>query len=238
MRFNASRTPPDSVNFGQSIIRIILMQDDVTLREGLKALLESEPEFNVVGEFGNDPKSWEGIQALHASLILMDLAQAERSSARLLPEIRRLAPSTRTLVLMAQENEERIRAAQNAGADGYLFKGARRAELMRAIRTVSQGEYFLCGTLARQLLLRSSIPAFVPSPSSSAAAQSITKREREILTRIAYGHSTKEIANALHVSPKTVDKHRSNLMKKLHLHNAAALTMFAHAHGLADRPTS
>ena len=237
MRVNPSRTQSDSVNFGQSIIRIILMQDDVIMREGLKALLQAEPEFNVVGEFNDDPETLEDIQALHASLILMDLAQAERSSTRLLPEIRRLAPSTRTLILMAHDNEERIRAAQNACADGYLFKGARRAELMRAIRMVSQGEYFLCGTLARQLLLRSGTPPFDPSPSSSAAVRSVTKREREILLWIAHGHSTKEIADTLHLSPKTVDRHRANLMKKLRLHNAAALTMFAHAHGLADRPT-
>jgi two-component system response regulator NreC len=217
-------------------MRIVLIQNDVNLRNGLKVILESEPDIQVVGEFNRVVESLASIQAMDADLLMMDLADPEGTGIGLLPTVRQLAPSTRTLVLTGHESEERIHGALGAGADGYLSKGASRAELMRAIRTVAHGANFLCGMLARQLLLgsRTGGTAFEPLQAASAAAQSITGREREVLTRIAAGSSTKQIAIALCLSPKTIEKHRSNIMKKLHLHNAAALTMFAFANGLAD----
>jgi len=141
---------------------------------------------------------------------------------------------TRKLVLTAHENEEYIRAALNAGANGYVLKDANSAELMLAIRTVSLGQQFLCKAIASKILSgylsghasgeqRAAVPA---------VTQSITEREREVLTRIALGNSNKLIARELGVSPKTVEKHRSNLMRKLQLHNAAAITMFAIRNGM------
>ncbi len=157
-----------------------------------------------------------------------------RLATRLLAEIQRLSPSTRKLVLTAHENEEYIRAALNAGANGYVLKDANSAELMLAIRTVSLGQQYLCKAIASKILSgylsghasgdqRSAVPA---------VTQSITEREREVLTRIALGNSNKLIARELGVSPKTVEKHRSNLMRKLQLHNAAAITMFAIRNGM------
>jgi len=135
------------------------------------------------------------------------------------------------LVLTAHENEEYIRAALNAGADGYVLKDANSTELMLAIRTVSAGQQFLCKAIASKILsgyLSGDQRASFPS-----VAKSITEREREVLTRIALGNSNKLIARDLGVSPKTVEKHRSNLMRKLQLHNAAAITMFAIRNGMA-----
>ena len=225
-------TAVDSVNR----MRIVLIQKDVNLRNGLKVILEKEPDIRVVGEFNRVVESLGTIQALEANLMMLDLAEPEGSGIGLLPAVRHLAPSTRTLVLAGNESEECIQAALSAGADGYLFNGASTAELMRAVRTVALGANFLCGTLARQLLLgsRAGRTAFQPTTLAASAAQSMTDREREVLTRIASGNSSKEIASALGLSPKTIEKHRSNLMKKLNLHNAAALTMFAFANGLAD----
>jgi DNA-binding NarL/FixJ family response regulator len=201
----------------KSRIRIVLVEDHAILREGLKALIEIESDFDIVGEFGSVEDSLDGIARLQPDLVVTDLALPGRSGIELLAEIQRISPLTRKLVLTAHENEEYIRAALNAGANGYVLKDANSAELMLAIRTVSVGQQFLSGD---------------QRPSSPAVAQSITEREREVLTRIALGNSNKLIARELGVSPKTVEKHRSNLMRKLQLHNAAAITMFAIRNGM------
>ena len=213
-------------------IRIVLVEDHAILREGLKALIEIESDFDMVGDFCRVEESLDGIRDLQPDIVLMDLSLPGRSGIELLAEIRRLSPRTRKLVLTAHDTEEYIRAALNAGADGYVLKDANGAELMLAIRTVSLGQQFLCKAIAGKIL--SGYLSGDQRPFSPAVAQSITEREREVLTRIALGNSNKVIARELGVSPKTVEKHRSNLMRKLQLHNAAAITMFAIRNGMTS----
>jgi DNA-binding NarL/FixJ family response regulator len=211
-------------------IRIVLVEDHAILRDGLKALIELEPDFRVVAEFEGVAPSLSCIRDLQPNIVLTDLALPGRSGIELLSEIRTLSPLTRKLVLTAYDNEEYIRAALTAGADGYVLKEATSAELMLAIRTVCAGQQFLCKAIAGKILSgylqgdqRQPPPAVAPS---------ITGRERDVLTRIALGNSNKMIARDLGLSPKTVEKHRSNLMRKLQLHNAAAITMFAIRNGM------
>jgi len=227
-----SSTPAGSLR--KSNIRIVLVEDHAILREGLKALIEIESDFDIVGEFGSAEECLEGIAGLQPDLLLTDLALPGRSGIELLAEIQRLSPLTRKLVLTAHENEEYIRAALNAGANGYVLKDANSAELMLAIRTVSLGQQFLCKAIASKIL-SGYLSGHAPGEqraAAPAATHSITEREREVLTRIALGNSNKVIARELGVSPKTVEKHRSNLMRKLQLHNAAAITMFAIRNGM------
>jgi two-component system, NarL family, response regulator NreC len=211
-------------------IRIVLVEVNGILREGLKALLRIEPDFDVVGEFRCAEESLNGISNLQPDLILTDLALTGRWGVEWLAEIQRLSPATRKLVLTGCGNEEHIRAALKAGADGYVTIDANIAELMLAIRTVSVGRQYLCEAIADVVL--SDFLAREQRRLCPALAQSITGREREVLTRIARGDSNKLIARELGVSPKTVEKHRSNLMRKLQLHNAAAITMFAIRNGM------
>jgi DNA-binding NarL/FixJ family response regulator len=213
-------------------IRIVLVEDHAILREGLKALIELESDFDVVGEFCSVDESLVGIGNLQPDIVVTDLGLPGRSGIELLSEIKRLSPMTRKLVLTAHENEEYIRAALNAGAEGYVLKDANSAELMLGIRTVSLGQQFLCRAIASKIL--SGYLSGDQRPASVTATQSITGREREVLTRIALGNSNKLIARELGVSPKTVEKHRSNLMRKLQLHNAAAITMFAIRNGMTS----
>ena len=213
-------------------IRIVLVEDHVILREGLRALIEIESDFHVVGEFCSLEESLDGIRDLQPAVVLTDLGLPGRSGIELLSEIKRLSPGTRKMVLTAHDNEEYIRAALNAGADGYVLKDANSAELMLGIRTVSLGQQFLCRAIASKIL--SGYLSGDQRPTPLAATQSITGREREVLTRIALGNSNKLIARELGVSPKTVEKHRSNLMRKLQLHNAAAITMFAIRNGMTS----
>jgi DNA-binding NarL/FixJ family response regulator len=211
-------------------ISIVLVEDHAILREGLKALIEIESDFQVVGEFCSVEASLDGIRELQPDLVITDIALPGRSGIELLGEIRRLSPRTRKMVLTAHDNEEYIRAAMNADADGYVLKDANSAELNRAIRSVAVGQRFLCDAVASKVLV--GYLTGDQRPASPAVAQTITGREREVLTRIALGNSNKLIARDLGVSPKTVEKHRSNLMRKLQLHNAAAITMFAIRNGL------
>jgi DNA-binding NarL/FixJ family response regulator len=211
-------------------LRIVLVEDHAILRDGVKVLIEMESDFEVVGDFCRVQEGLDGISRLRPDLVITDLALPGRSGIELLAEIRRLLPETRKLVLTAHENEEYVRAALNAGADGYVLKEANSSELMLAIRTVSAGEQFLCKAIATKVL--SGYLSGDQRPSGAAVAQSITGREREVLTRIALGNSNKLIARDLGLSPKTVEKHRSNLMRKLQLHNAAAITTYAIRHGM------
>lgn len=214
-------------------IRIILIEDHVILREGLKALLEIESDFDVIGEFCCAEDCLDGIDDSQPDLILTDLAMAGRWGVEWLAEIQRRWPATRRLVLTGCGNEEHIRAALKAGADGFVTKDANIAELMLAIRTVSVGRQYLCEAAANKVL--SNFLAREQRCPRPAVAQSITGREREVLTCIALGDSNKLIARELGVSPKTVEKHRSNLMRKLQLHNTAAITMFAIRNGMTTK---
>src|SRR6202790_1972025 len=193
-----------------------------------------ESDFDIVGEFGSAEKSLAGIAELQPDIVISDLALPGRSGIELLADVKRLSPRTRKVVLTAHENEEYIRTALNAGADGYVLKDANSCELMLGIRTVSVGQQFLCKAIASKILsgYLSGHLSGDQRASSPSATQSITGREREVLTRIALGNSNKLIARELGVSPKTVEKHRSNLMRKLQLHNAAAITMFAIRNGM------
>ncbi len=223
-------------NAPDSRVRIVLVEDHIILRDGLKALIEMEPDFTVVGEFDAVDECLAAIDELQPDLVLTDLELPQRSGIELLAHVRHLVPKARKLVLTAHNSEEYVRAALNAGADGYVLKDADRAELILAIRTVSAGQQFLCEAVANKVLC--GYLSGGEARRGAATAQSITGREREVLTRIALGESNKTIARSLALSVKTIEKHRSNLMRKLDLHNAAAITLFAVRNGLTGEPGS
>jgi DNA-binding NarL/FixJ family response regulator len=213
-------------------IRVVLIEDHSILREGLKALIEIESDLEIIAEFGSVEASLAAIGELQPDLVVTDLALPGRSGIELLGEVARLSPKSRKLVLTAHDGEDYVRAALNAGADGYVLKDANSAELMLAIRTVSNGEQYLCKAVANKIV--SGYLLGDRRRLGAAEPPSITGREREVLTRIALGDSNKIIARDLGLSPKTIEKHRSNLMRKLQLRNAAAITMFAVRNGLTE----
>jgi two-component system response regulator NreC len=211
-------------------IRLVLVEDHTILREGLKALLELETDFAIVGDFECVESSVKGIRHLQPDVVVVDLALLNGSGIDLINEVRRISPLSRKLVLTASDGEECIRAALSAGADGYVLKDASGAELLAAIRRVSTGQRFLCKASAGKVL--SGFLSGDREPATVTPGDTLTVREREVLTRIAQGQSNKAIARDLRLSPKTVEKHRSNLMRKLQLHCAAAITMYAIRNGM------
>jgi DNA-binding NarL/FixJ family response regulator len=215
-------------------VRIVLVEDHIILREGLKALIEIEPDFEIIGEFGAAELCLAGIGQLQPDLVVTDLELPQSSGIELLAQIKHIVPNARKLVLTAHNSEEYIRAALNAGADGYVLKDTNRAELLSAIRTVCAGQQFICAAVADRIV--SGYLSGGEAWRNHVSMRSVTGREREVLTRIALGDSNKVIARALTLSVKTVEKHRSNIMRKLNLHNAAAITLFAVRNGLMREP--
>jgi DNA-binding NarL/FixJ family response regulator len=225
----APNPPPNGAR--ETRIRLVLVEDHAVLRNGLKALLELEADVEIVGEFDCVESCVDCIRRAQPDVVVTDLALPGASGIELIGEIQSLSPRSRILALTVQDGREYIRAAFRAGADGYVLKEADYAELLRAIRTVSMGGRFLCSATASKVLL--GYLSGDPQLSPPTPIASITDREREVLTHIAQGHPNKAIARELGLSPKTIEKHRSNLMRKLQLHNAAAITMYAIRNGLA-----
>ena len=213
--------------------RIVIAEDHTILREGLRALISSQEDLEVVGEAGDGREAVRQVEDLMPDLILMDLSMPKMNGIEAIREIGRRIPQTKILALTVHKTEEFILEVLQAGADGYIPKDASSNELMMAIRSVLMGKRYLCPSVSRVV-----IEGYLESrrtPESSTPWDTLTKREREILKLIAEGHKNKEIADYLCISVKTVEKHRANLMKKLDLHSAAALTAYAMERGLVTR---
>jgi len=212
--------------------RIIIVEDHTIVREGLKSLLESLPDLEVVGEAEDGRKAIACAEHLKPDLVLMDLSMPKTDGITAIKEIKRRCAGIHILALTVHKTEGHVRMALEAGADGYILKDATYQELEMAIRNVLSGEFYLSpaisgGVIQGYLLgLKSAQPAKLMG--------TLTPREVEILKLIAEGYKSKEIGDYLCISVNTVDKHRANIMKKLDLHSASALTALAIKEGLVD----
>ncbi len=213
--------------------RVIIAEDHTILREGLKALLSSSADLQVVGEAEDGREAVRRVEELNPDLLLIDLTMPKMNGMEAIREIRRRNPDVRILVLTVHKMEEYVLASLQAGADGYILKDATHAELLSAISTVLKGKHYLSPEISGKVIegyLESRKVQLKPS-----AWDSLSLREREILKLVAEGYKNKEIADYLCISLKTVQKHRDNIMKKLDLHSASALTAFAIERGLIAR---
>jgi DNA-binding NarL/FixJ family response regulator len=213
--------------------RIVIAEDHTILREGLRSLLVADPDFDVVGEAGDGRAAVRCVESLSPDLVLMDLSMPRMNGLEAIRDIKKQNPKTKIVVLTVHKTEEYILATLQAGADGYVLKDASHSELLMALRNVSIGKRYLSPGISEQVIEgylqgRQDVTALSPW-------DTLTQREREILKLIAEGYKNKEVADYLCISPKTVEKHRANLMRKLDLHNAAALTALAMEKGLVNR---
>jgi two-component system response regulator NreC len=211
-------------------LSLLLVDDHTILREGLRSLLELQPDLRVVGEAGTFDEAIRLASSLQPAIVLTDIGLADHSGLLLVRELRKVCPAARVVLLTAHASEEYIRAGLDAKADGYVLKDSGHAELITAIRTVATGQQFLCKAVASRVLATYLHNGSAGSPRDP--LQSVTARERQVLTRIASGYSNKVVARELNLSVKTIEKHRANLMRKLSLHNAADITRFALNHYL------
>jgi len=210
--------------------RIFIVEDHTLLRAGLRALLTQDPALEIVGEADNGRDAIRAIGSLAPDLVLMDLSMPGMNGIEAMLDIKRRNPETRVLVLTIHKTNEYIHESLRAGADGYILKDATHDELRVAIRSVLNGKTYLSPDISDKV-----IHGYLGTGQTANVASTwdtLTHREREVLKLIAEGHPNKYIADYLCLSIKTVEKHRSNLMKKLDLHNASTLTSYAIEKGL------
>ena len=213
--------------------RIVIAEDHTILREGLRALLSSHPDLEVVGEAADGRDAIRCVEEAGPDLVLLDLSMPRMDGLDAIREISKRSPETKILALTVHKAEEYVLAALQAGADGYALKDATQAELVTAIRSVLAGKRYLSPGVSEKVI--EGYLAGKKGRTTKTPWDSVTAREREVLKLIAEGHKNKEIAEILCISVKTVEKHRSNIMEKLDLHNVSDLTAYAIERGIVTR---
>ncbi|MCA9927047.1 MAG: response regulator transcription factor [Anaerolineales bacterium] len=213
-------------------IRLLLVDDHGVVRSGLRMLLEAEPDMEIVGEATSGQEAIELVQLKKPHIVLMDVQMPGINGIEATREIKRLSPETAVLTLTMYENEQYFLEMLKAGASGYVPKRAAPDELVDAIRTVSQGDVFLHPTMANLLVQNYLVAQDAPAEEEGDSIEMLTPREQEVLVQIAEGLTNAEIAQKLHISVKTVDRHRENMMQKLNMHSRIDLVKFAIRKGL------
>ncbi len=211
--------------------RVLIVENHALLRAGLRALLVQDPGLEIVGVADNGRDAIRAIGALNPDLVLMDLSMPGMNGIEAITDIKRRYPQTRILVLTIHKTDEYIHESLRAGADGYILKDATHDELRVAIRSVLNGKTYLSPDIASNVI-NGYLGTGKGDGDLASPWDALTHREREVLKLVAEGHPNKYIADYLCLSVKTVEKHRSNLMKKLDLHNASTLTAYAIEKGL------
>jgi DNA-binding NarL/FixJ family response regulator len=210
----------------------MIVENHTLLRTGLRVLLSQDAELEVVGESDNGRDAIKLAVKLMPHLILTDLNMPGMNGIEAIRAIKMLVPESKVLVLTVHRTDEYIHESLKAGADGYILKDATHAELSTAIHSILNGKTYLSPDISERV-----INGYLNPDKASGAAcawDTLTLREREVLKLIAEGHPNRYIAEYLCLSVKTIEKHRSNLMKKLDLHNASTLTSYAIEKGLVS----
>jgi two-component system response regulator NreC len=211
-------------------IRLLLVDDHAVVRTGIRMLLDGESDIEIIGEAETASEALNQISKLRPDVILMDLGLPDISGIDATRSIMHIAPETAVVALTIHEDEEYFFKMLDAGASGYVPKRAAPDELLTAIRVTAQGEVYLYPSLAK-LLVKDYLSQSL-HPKNQATLDGLTPRESEVLTLLADGASNQEIAEQLSISPKTVARHRENIMGKLNLHSRTELVKYAIRKGI------
>jgi DNA-binding NarL/FixJ family response regulator len=209
-------------------IRVLLADDHRLVRAGLRALLQSLAGVQVVAEAGNGYEALQLAEQHQPDIVIMDIGMEGLNGLEAAARLAKFTPAPRVIILSMHANEEYVRRSLQAGAAGYLLKGAEPAELEFALQAVMRGETYLTPAVSKQVVQEYLQGGAVKSD----PLQDLTPRQREVLQLIAEGHSTKEIAYKLSLSIKTVETHRGELMNRLNIHDVAGLVRYAIRTGL------
>lgn len=212
--------------------KIVIAEDHQLFREGLRSMLESRGDVEVAGEASDGLEAIRCIKKTHPELLLLDISMPRLNGISVIKDIRMQFPDLKILVLTIHESDQYILETFNAGANGYCIKDSNRNELMMAIDSVLSGKTYISPGVADEVM-----EGYLTSRRTMKEKsdwETLTQREREVLKLVAESYMSKEICDMLNISVKTVEKHRANIMKKLDLHNVAALTSYAIEKGLVE----
>jgi DNA-binding NarL/FixJ family response regulator len=204
------------------MISVLIVDDHELFRAGLRSRLENESDIVPVGEADSAEQAVAKARRLQPDLVLLDLLMPRRNGAETIPELTRVSPQSRVIIVSSQAAPSAVRQALQAGAAGYLPKHASEGELVTAIRRVAAGERYVDPQLGAKLVVPDDAPGLDP----------LSERERDVLYLLALGHTNQEIGKKLYISVRTVDTHRAHIMRKLGLETRAELVLFALANGL------
>lgn len=211
-------------------IRLLLVDDHAVVRSGLRMLLASEADVEIVGEAGSGSEAVSAAGSARPHVILMDIGLPDMSGIEAARAIKSSHPEIAIVALTIHEDEEYFFKMLEAGASGYVPKRAAPEELITAIRAAANGEVYLYPSLAK-LLVKDYLSQDRPAEGKS-ALDNLTEREQEVLSKLADGANNEQIAEVLFISPKTVERHRENIMRKLNLHSRAELVRYAIRKGI------
>lgn len=211
--------------------RLLLVDDHAVVREGLRAILALEADLEVVGEAREGRDAVDLARHTKPDVVIMDIAMGSLNGIDATRQVVRDIPTAKVVVLSMHADESFVLAALEAGAAAYVVKAARSEELIQAVRAVASNRRYLCSDVTGVVMNLCVSGAAAPAETTFAQ---LTDREREVLQLVAEGHTSIAIAAKLHVSDKTVETHRHNLMHKLGLHTIADLTKCAIRHGLTS----
>ncbi|HZZ20317.1 MAG TPA: response regulator transcription factor [Opitutaceae bacterium] len=214
-------------------ITVLLAEDHVIVRQGLRSLLSAEPDIEVVGEAGNGRQAVQLARELKPDVVVMDIGMPLLNGLEATSQIIGEALPTRVLILSSYADDEYVHQLAGAGAAGYLIKQTAASDLISAVRQISKGNAYFSPSILKRLLelYRDSGGK---GRTQGRGTEVLTSREQEVLQMVAEGHVNKQIASTLNLSIKTVEKHRQQLMDKLDIHDIAGLTRYAIAHGVVE----
>jgi two-component system response regulator NreC len=211
-------------------LRILIADDHGVLRAGLRALLNSEPDMEVVGEAVDGDEAVSLTHTLRPDIVLMDINMPGSGGIDATRQLMELGNDIRVLILTFHEDKYILQEAIRAGAAGYILKRAVESELVDAIKAVARGDMYVHPAMTRALLANSALVR----DDDSVAIDTLTVREIEVLRLIAQGYTNRQVAEKLTLSVRTVESHRANLMNKLNLHSRLELARYAAQHGLLE----
>lgn len=210
--------------------RVFIADDHAVVREGIKMLINSQVDMEVIGEAGDGENAWRKARELHPDVVVMDVSMPELNGAQATERLKAVCPEMHVLALSAYQDEAHIRQLLANGASGYVLKKAIAEELTTAIRTVIKGGTHLDSQIAGRI-----VEDYVHPQKTRAGEQSISDREREVLALIAWGYSNKEIASRLHLSVKTVEGHKTRIFGKLGFTSRADAVRYALDRGWLEK---